>query len=358
MAGVARKSGKDTVDSIDGDQGSVCQTTKSGPVAWLWDIPTTQSTDVGSENVFVNGIGVVRAGDTMKPHPDGEICVPAPIDHATALDIFSVTVFANGKNIGRVGDTYTPGHTISSGSSNVFVGDVPIIDIETSDIANLPVEYSLAATKKLRQIAGRIAVFDDPPSIEETPKGYSQDLQTPTPAPAPKEVPVVTTPTETPTLAGCSSITTPDYAYRLSTNFTLGNFSKNALFSHTIKEQAGFTVSDIICNLKSLSTEVVEKMFAQYPGLRINSGFRTFTKGKSQHEKGQACDIQWAGLKNDEYMERAKWIVQNIVFDQLIFEHGNGIWLHLSFNRTVPTQRKQVLTMYKENYEPGLKLYY
>jgi hypothetical protein len=38
-----------------------------------------------------------------------------------ALTSFSSSVFVNGKGVGRIGDEYS-GHTISSGSSNVFAG--------------------------------------------------------------------------------------------------------------------------------------------------------------------------------------------------------------------------------------------
>jgi hypothetical protein len=49
--------------------------------------------------------------------PSGIICV----SHVVALTSFSSSVFVNGKGVGRIGDEYS-GHTISSGSSNVFAG--------------------------------------------------------------------------------------------------------------------------------------------------------------------------------------------------------------------------------------------
>lgn len=101
---VARKDGVDTVYSPHGT-GYQCQS------------PTIQRTDKGSGDVFINGVGVVRAGDAMITHPQ-----PGCTPHSPTLSTYSSTVFANGKGIGRVGDTYS-GHPITSGSSNVFGGD-------------------------------------------------------------------------------------------------------------------------------------------------------------------------------------------------------------------------------------------
>ncbi len=104
MPAVARKGGKDSVASPDG----------SGPGCGS---PSTQATDEGSSNVFVNGIGVVRQGDRMRSHPE-----PGCLPHAPALSIQSTTVFVNGRGIGRKDDAYGGSHIISSGSNNVFAG--------------------------------------------------------------------------------------------------------------------------------------------------------------------------------------------------------------------------------------------
>jgi len=100
MPAVARKSGTDTVSTGHG-----CD--------------TTTVTDQGSSDVDVNSIGAVRAGDLCQVHliPAGSSCVP----HTVPLTSFSSTVFVNGKGIGRLGDAYS-GHTVTSGSGNVFAG--------------------------------------------------------------------------------------------------------------------------------------------------------------------------------------------------------------------------------------------
>jgi uncharacterized Zn-binding protein involved in type VI secretion len=103
MPGIARKGGTDSVASPDG----------TGPGCGF---PTTQKTNEGSSDVFVNGVGVVRTGDTMNNHPG-----PGCIEHAPTLSSSS-SVYANGRRIGRQGDGYN-GHIISSSSTDVFAGD-------------------------------------------------------------------------------------------------------------------------------------------------------------------------------------------------------------------------------------------
>jgi uncharacterized Zn-binding protein involved in type VI secretion len=103
MPGIARKNGVDTVASPDGT-GVGCGS------------PTTQATDVGSDDVIVNGIGAVRESDAMNTHP-GPGCSP----HAPTLSTFSSTVYVNGKRVGRLGDAYN-GHVITSASSDVIAG--------------------------------------------------------------------------------------------------------------------------------------------------------------------------------------------------------------------------------------------
>ena len=100
MPNVTRKDGVDTVSTGHG-----CD--------------TVTVTDGGSSTVFVNGIGIVRAGDLCQIHliPSGDSCIP----HTVPLTSYSSTVFVNGMGVGRVGDDYS-GHTILSGSSNVFAG--------------------------------------------------------------------------------------------------------------------------------------------------------------------------------------------------------------------------------------------
>jgi uncharacterized Zn-binding protein involved in type VI secretion len=76
-------------------------------------------TDVGSSNVFINGKGACRKGDSIRIHtiPSGPSCVP----HTAKINAGSGTVFVNGISIARQGDSADAGN-ISSGSGNVYAG--------------------------------------------------------------------------------------------------------------------------------------------------------------------------------------------------------------------------------------------
>ena len=119
MPAVALKGGKSSVTCTDGAKGSSC-----GKNVWHWDTGTTQASDAGSGDVFAENTGVVRKGDIMKSHPDGDPCTGSAINHAPALSTFSGTVFANNKAIGRIGDVYDSDghfdHKIASGAGTVF----------------------------------------------------------------------------------------------------------------------------------------------------------------------------------------------------------------------------------------------
>ena len=158
----------------------------------------------------------------------------------------------------------------------------------------------------------------------------------------------------------CGTKDNIDYEEKLSPNFKLRHLSIDALFSHRIKSQVGLSERDIICNLKNLAVNILEPLKAKYPTMRVNSAFRgtaSIPGGISQHQKGEAVDVQFTHITDDaDYMPIAKWVAATLPFDQMIFEHGNSIWLHISCKRGGP-QRKQLLTMYKEKYTSGLTLY-
>ena len=77
---------------------------------------------------------------------------------------------------------------------------------------------------------------------------------------------------------------------------------------------------------------------------------------KSQHAKGQAADFEIFGIANAEL---AKWITENIDFDQLILEYHNpeepnSGWIHCSY-KNPEDNRKQVLRAYRD--ESGKTIY-
>ena len=118
--------------------------------------------------------------------------------------------------------------------------------------------------------------------------------------------------------------------------------------------------------MKLLAEKVFEPLRKWVGGpIKVNSFFRspdlnTAIGGSktSQHCKGQAVDIECPGTANYDV---AKWIEENIDFDQLILEfYTPGIpdsgWVHVSYNSA--GNRKSILTAMKENgktvYKPGL----
>ena len=151
-----------------------------------------------------------------------------------------------------------------------------------------------------------------------------------------------------------------DYDAQISPNFKVKDLSIKTTFPHKIKAQVGLSVNEIICNLKAVSENILEPILKKYPNMVINSAFRggpSLPGGRiSQHEKGEAVDLQFSGFSPKDYLAVTEFIVQNIAFDQIIFEHGISIWLHISHKRG--GNRKKQLTMLKGKYEPGIKLYY
>ena len=150
---------------------------------------------------------------------------------------------------------------------------------------------------------------------------------------------------------------------RLSENFTLAEFTK----SQTAKRKGldNSPNEEHLANAKELFENVVQKVRDNFGITVINSGYRgpelneaVGGSSKSQHCKGQAVDIEVPGTSNYEV---AKWIEENLEFDQLILEfYTPGIpdsgWVHVSYRPDA--NRASVLTAMKENgktvYKPGL----
>ena len=125
MPAVALSEGQSKVVCTDGKKGTQCA---SSPPKWNWDVETKQKSDAATvTTVFVNGYPPVVFGDAMVSHPWGEPCTDTPIDHAPTLNtvLGSPKVYIGGKLVARVGDKYNSesfDHTISTGSSTVFIG--------------------------------------------------------------------------------------------------------------------------------------------------------------------------------------------------------------------------------------------
>ena len=150
---------------------------------------------------------------------------------------------------------------------------------------------------------------------------------------------------------------------RLSKNFTIQEYIK----SQTALRQGidNTPTEEHMGNATALFRNVVQKVRDQFGVTVINSGYRGEALNKavggsstSQHCKGEAVDIECPGTPNYDV---AKWIEDNLDFDQLILEfYTPGVpdsgWVHVSYKSE--GNRKSVLTAMKENgktvYKPGL----
>ena len=150
---------------------------------------------------------------------------------------------------------------------------------------------------------------------------------------------------------------------KLSKNFSLQEYTK----SQTATRQGldNTPNEDHMTSAKLLFENVVQKVRDNFGVTVINSGYRgpalnTAVGGSSnsQHCKGESVDIECPGTGNYDV---AKWIEDNLDFDQLILEfYTPGIpdsgWVHVSYKSG--GNRASILTAMKENgktvYKNGL----
>ena len=122
-----------------------------------------------------------------------------------------------------------------------------------------------------------------------------------------------------------------------------------------------------LASLTLLCERVLEPIRAHYgQPVHINSGYRGPKLNKavggaatSQHCKGEAADIEVAGVANGDL---ANWIETNLDYDQLILEcYKQGVsdsgWVHVSYKAA--GNRKQELTATvvggKMTYKEGIR---
>ena len=119
---------------------------------------------------------------------------------------------------------------------------------------------------------------------------------------------------------------------------------------------------DHIENLTELCTHVLEPTRRSFgKPMVISSGYRSEelceaigSSKNSQHAKGQAADFEMFGVDNKEL---AKYIKNNLVFDQLILEFYNpddpsSGWVHCSYSKE--ENRKQSLLYNGKDYTEWL----
>ena len=133
-----------------------------------------------------------------------------------------------------------------------------------------------------------------------------------------------------------------------------GHFSLSELTKSQTAERKGIDnkpTLEHIENLTELCTQILEPTRRNFgKPMVITSGYRSEelceaigSVKTSQHAKGQAADFEMIGLDNKSL---AKYIKNNLVFDQLILEFytpndPSSGWVHCSYNKD--ENRKEAL---------------
>jgi uncharacterized Zn-binding protein involved in type VI secretion len=262
----------------------------------------------------------------------------------------SLTVFAEDRQVARQGDKFNNGTVIPTGSLTIDIGDIAPANV--SFIPDDP--YTPEYVRPLLQRAGGNAPHDEPGVVVRN-YGYQETAPKSNNSNALADNTAGRQSTGQP--VNCGDFSSPiDYNENLTSTYTIASLSRKAYFAHNIRAQSGLSEAAIICNLKALAENILEPLRAKYPGFQINSGFRVSDNG--QHGRGQAVDVQWVGRPYKSLTEMAAWCRDNLPVDQFIFEHGNGVWFHLSYNRTSARQRGTILTYYQGGYKPGITNHY
>ena len=147
---------------------------------------------------------------------------------------------------------------------------------------------------------------------------------------------------------------------KLSGHFSLAELTKSQ--TATRKGIDNKPTLDHIENLTELCTQVLEPTRRNFgKPMVISSGYRSEelceaigSSKNSQHAKGQAADFEMFGIDNKEL---AKYIKNNLVFDQLILEFYNpddpsSGWVHCSYSKE--ENRKQSLLYNGKDYTEWL----
>ena len=139
---------------------------------------------------------------------------------------------------------------------------------------------------------------------------------------------------------------------RVSKNFALSEMVKSATAERLNVDNSPSTIH--LVNLTHLAIHILQPVRDQFGVITINSGYRSPALNAkvggsktSQHCNGQAADFESFSTPNPDL---AKWIANNLEFDQLILEFYDGVdpnsgWVHCSYN--LMGNRRKILTALK-----------
>lgn len=273
------------------------------------------------------------------------------------------THFTNGLQTGRCYDPVTCGSLVKSCSGDTFVGEYSkYFDPTEPDPSTFNPGYTEVDSGNL----------DDEPDNDDGLNIYptSPIITTPTFAQIERSKRIDVSPTTTieadetlplmeppAPIIDCTGIPSPvPIDLQLTDNFNLVNLTTNtAISNYSLIEQHSLTREQIACNLLSWCQNIGELLLIEYGQFTITSGFR-HGSSTSQHERGQAIDLQFPGKTNTEIYNISIWIRDNLNYDQLILEYGgNKPWIHVSFNnegnRSNTHNRKFGTRISASNYE-------
>lgn len=286
----------------------------------------------GSPDVIVNGRPAHRQGDLWAVH-----CCPAiPECHSSSLAAGSPVVFTNGRQQGRINDPVACGSKVLTGSPNVFVGNGGFMPAPQDSVF---IEQALLTDEP--ELDNGVVVYPrvGNPTQQDIRQSIANGFNPYGPAPVPTEGVVDAAPKDAIPVT-CGELSSPFLdSTPLTANFTLGKVSTRCAISHyTVVAQHGLSEGEIVCNLKALAENVLEAVKRLYPGMFITSAFRA-AQGRnesgnvSQHEKGQAADIQFTGAAGRDYYDIALKLKDALPYDQFILEYGGrNPWIHISHN--------------------------
>jgi len=152
---------------------------------------------------------------------------------------------------------------------------------------------------------------------------------------------------------------------QLSANYTLSQLSCGAPAAQYFvplegeikrNSRGNFTRQQIIDNLRAVAQNIAEPIRSKFPTVIITNGYRN-KGGDSQHEIGQAIDIQFTDIvgpitnQNTVMLKRAQEIKKLLDerkrngYDQLLLEYktNNRPWIHISYRKD-GRNRNQVKT--------------
>jgi zinc D-Ala-D-Ala carboxypeptidase len=146
---------------------------------------------------------------------------------------------------------------------------------------------------------------------------------------------------------------------QLSPHFSLSEMTRSS--TATRKGIKNVPDAEQTVALRTLCLRVLEPIREHFGApITVTSGFRCARlnkaiggSGTSQHCFGQAVDFTVKGVSD---VEVARWIEDNLKFDQLILEFPPEGWVHVSYGGNM---RQQVLTAKRTSrgtkYIPGIK---